>query len=450
MKKIQMLWLSCCMVIVLLVVSACSNQSGTTPGGNAPAATGGSASEGGKSNDAPVELRMGWWGSATQEVTLQALKLFEERHPGITIKGEFAGTGYWDKLSTQIAGSNAPDIIQMDIAQLSEYAKRGALLDLTPYAGDTIHTADFDKDMIDLGTIDGKLYALSLGANTYSMFYNATVLKELNIPEPQPTWTWDDFVEMNNKIGQMKNGFYGTLDQSSVVGAFEVFVRQHGGPLYENGKFAASKEILVKWFEMWENMRQNGGATPPDVTANIPVGGGEHHRQPLPTGKVAMQMIWSNNLYSYNNMMKDSVVGIQILPNGKDEVAKGGYIKPSQLLSANSKTKHPKETAMVIDFLLNDPDATAILGALRGVPSTSKVRAHIKPLINEHDARTFDYIETARGFTRKMDPPYPVGSSEVSEVFATVNEEVAFGVKKPAEAAEYMINEANKILSKQQ
>lgn len=185
----------------LLMTTAACSSSGTNAGEGAKAASG-------TANETPaIELRMTWWGSQTRhDLTAKMIKRFEEKNPGITIKPEYSGwDGYFDKLSTQVAGSNAPDIIQMDYAFLSDYAKRGTLLDLTPYTQDgTLRTEDHDQSMISAGSIDGKLYAITLGVNAPGVIYNASVLQELGIAEPQESWTWMDFADMANTIADKK------------------------------------------------------------------------------------------------------------------------------------------------------------------------------------------------------------------------------------------------------
>ena len=77
-------------------------------------------------------LRFTWWGNDTRtKLTNQAIEAYQKANPGVTIKpepGEWAN--YWDKLATQVAANDAPDIIQMDEKYIAEYGKRGALLDL--------------------------------------------------------------------------------------------------------------------------------------------------------------------------------------------------------------------------------------------------------------------------------------------------------------------------------
>ncbi len=63
----------------------------------------------------PAELRMGWWGNDDRaQRTLAVIDLFEAAYPDITVAGEpNGGAGdHFQILDTQLAASNAPDIIQ--------------------------------------------------------------------------------------------------------------------------------------------------------------------------------------------------------------------------------------------------------------------------------------------------------------------------------------------------
>ena len=87
---------------------------------------------------------------------------------------------------------------------------------------------------------------------------------------------------------------------------------------------------------------------------------------------------------------------IQVIPHTAGEVKSGEYLKPSLFISGYSKTKHPKEVAMVIDFLVNDPDAAAILGSERGVPVNSDIREKMKESLSDTDKMIFGFIDTSR------------------------------------------------------
>src|SRR5689334_15392352 len=97
-------------------------------------ACGGGSSGGGGSNGT-ANLQFAYWSNPVRtKNTNDAIAAYMKANPKVKITaqpGEFAS--YWDKLATQTAGNKAPDIIQMDMAYISEYGKRHALLDLQKY-----------------------------------------------------------------------------------------------------------------------------------------------------------------------------------------------------------------------------------------------------------------------------------------------------------------------------
>src|SRR6185436_16395570 len=97
-----------------------------------------------------ADLRMAWWGNQTRtDLTNQVIQRYQGATPGVTVRGEPAEwAGYWDKLATQTAADDAPDIVQMDLKYLRQYGDRGALLPLDE-AG--LATADFAEGTLDPG-----------------------------------------------------------------------------------------------------------------------------------------------------------------------------------------------------------------------------------------------------------------------------------------------------------
>jgi oligogalacturonide transport system substrate-binding protein len=64
--------------------------------------------------------------AARHAATLKALRLFEQRHPGLRVKAEYMGfNGYLERLTTQIAGGSEPDLMQINWAWLAMFSKRG-------------------------------------------------------------------------------------------------------------------------------------------------------------------------------------------------------------------------------------------------------------------------------------------------------------------------------------
>src|SRR5690606_40845689 len=95
-------------------------------GGGSGSAGGGGTGSGGE------QIRFTFWGPAFyQEFTGEMVDAFTEAHPEIQVSLEPSEWGgYWDRLATQVAANDEPDVINMDGKYLAEYAGRGMLADL--------------------------------------------------------------------------------------------------------------------------------------------------------------------------------------------------------------------------------------------------------------------------------------------------------------------------------
>ncbi len=115
-------------------------------------------------SDEPVTLRFTWWGNdARTAATEEVIAAFEKEYPNITIEPQFTDwAGYWDKLATETAANDSPDIIQMDEKYIATYGERGALLDLASLDG-AIDTADFAETALATGYVGEALYGIPVG-----------------------------------------------------------------------------------------------------------------------------------------------------------------------------------------------------------------------------------------------------------------------------------------------
>ena len=84
---------------------------------------------------------------------------FEAENPNIKVMREpMSWSDYWTKMSTQVAGGNAPDMFGMHPQYAADYALRGALLEIQPYVDNgTIDLSKFSDAIIDSGKYKDKL-----------------------------------------------------------------------------------------------------------------------------------------------------------------------------------------------------------------------------------------------------------------------------------------------------
>jgi multiple sugar transport system substrate-binding protein len=200
---------------VVLALSACG-------GGAAP-----------QSADGKVELRFSWWGGDKRaQLTQAAIAAFEAENPNIKIKPEFGDwSGYWDKLATQMAANDAPDIIQMDEKYITEYSSRGALLDLSKY---DIDTSKLDEAALNAGKGPKGLTGIAAGINAATILANPAVFKAAGVALPDDkTWTWEDFGRIAAEVtAKSPTGTYGAAAYGTDESSLGVWLRQNGRSLY--------------------------------------------------------------------------------------------------------------------------------------------------------------------------------------------------------------------------
>ena len=166
--------------------------------GPAPLGLQGGGSQGGGGEGGATDLALAWWGNPTRNKNTEAMiAAYMAANPNVKISGQPGDfTSYWDKLATQTAGGQAPDIIQMDMNYISEYGTRGALLDLG-----SVDTSKFVEGTVDSGKINDKLVGVNAGINSAVILANPKVFEKAKMDLPDDkTWTWDQMIEVGAEV----------------------------------------------------------------------------------------------------------------------------------------------------------------------------------------------------------------------------------------------------------
>jgi multiple sugar transport system substrate-binding protein len=391
-------------------------------------------------SDQPVTLRFTWWGSdARHERTQQVIKLFQDRHKNITVKGEFKEwNGYWDSLATMAAAQEAPDVIQMDELYLASYAERGALLDLNTVR-DHLDTGAIDKDVLATGVVDGKQYAVPTGLAAYSIVVNADLLAQYGVDLPDDdTWTWDDLKAIGARISQASGGeITGVQSWGFDTGGVNIWARQSGGALFgEDGKVAVEPAVLTDYWQYLVGLAQDGVAPQPSVTVERATASLD--QSGTATNKSVFATWWNTQLTS---LSAASGANLQLLKLPGEATAKkrGSYHKPSMYWSIFSRSEHPAEAALLVDFLANSQEAAEVILTDRGIPVNAEVQTFIEPKLDPADQAALTYLNEI-----EVSPPprvTPNGASNIEKILQRHTEQVLFGQLTPEAAATSFIAE---------
>lgn len=432
MKKLRALLFSLISVFLLVGVVGCSS------GNSSKEASGDGKAE-------KVEIRFTWWGDTKRhELYNSIVDRFEEKYPNIKVKREFGGwPEYWEKLTTQIAGGNAPDVVSMHQFYVADYARRNALLELSDYVKEnTINQGEFPESVVNSGKVDDKLYMIAQGVTMSGLVYNKKLFDDLGVEYPKQGWTYDDFTA---KVKELKSkGIWGVQDFSGgqLQPNFRYFARSNGQDLFtEDGKLGFEKETLVKWWTMWDELRK-AEAIPDAAT------GTEYESAPLEqnlfvTGKTAIHQIPANQLYLYQQQFKDGELEMVSMPT-VDGGEQGEYIEGAYL-SITEKSKHPKEAALFINFFVNEEKALELFKVEQGSPGSTKMADFVKPLLEPAQTKAVEFIQSA--VSNASTAPYsPAGVTELEAAFKDSASAISFGKMSVEDAAEQFMKQAEGIL----
>lgn len=454
MKK----WISLIVVVALilsLVLSGCGKASDDrSQTGNKPSETEQAAQEDTKNDsggsEKNIELRIAWWGSQDRhDRTIKVIEMFEEKYPNVTIQYEFSGwDGYWEKIAAQAAGGNLPDVFQQDYQYLTQYARKGLLLELDPYVEEgVLDLSDVDENSIAGGRVDGKLYGINLGSNAMCVAYDPELFEKAGVPEPSPDWTWEDYMETARKIHE-KLGIYG--DGNSPFHwfhGFEHYLRQRGLTFYsEDGTKLGYEDdnLFVEFYSMKLELAKEGAVPMPDVRLEVK----SVEDELIVTQRAAMATnMWSNQIIAMASAA-GRPIKMALLPKDENQVKEGLYIKPSQFFSAAETSENKEMAVKFIDYFTNDIEANKVLMAERGVPISSKVREALMPLLDDIQKQMFEYIDLAAEHSSPIDPPNPPGHPEVDKLLKNLEEQMLYGEISLEDAAVKFREEATKILEK--
>jgi multiple sugar transport system substrate-binding protein len=391
---------------------------------------------------AGTRLRCFWWGNPDRDKRTRALLDAYAKKTGLTISAESLGWGdYWTKLGTQVAGGNAPDLIQMDYRYLFEYARRETLLPLDAL----LPLPDFAPGDRNGGKVDGKLYGVNLGSNSKAMVYDVDMLAKAGAKSIDTSWTWDDFGRIAGEISKMNPGkYWGSSDNSRWEQGFEQWLNQRGKSLYSaDGKAGFTTDDVAAWFDLWARFRKAGAIPPADVGAT---NNGKIEEYELTRGLAAMSFANSNQVVAFQGLNKNRLA-ISVFPRDKGG-SSGHYIKPSQMMSVSARSKAPEDAAKLINFMVTDPEGVKFLGIERGVPCSAAARAVLAPEVDALGKMQIDFVAALGKIAVPLPPPPPKGAGEIEKLLLRTADSVAFGKASVKEGATQFHDEAVAILSR--
>jgi len=184
------------LAIAGLALAGCSGGSGENP------------SEGGGGDQNEVEV-FTWWASGSEKVGLDALVgVFNEQYPDIefinaAVAGG-AGSNAKAALAARLEANDPPDSFQAHAgAELTDYIEAGQLQDLSGFYSDAGLLDVFPSSLIELLTVDGKIYSVPSNIHRANVTWvNTAVLEEAGIDPTKAPADMDAWIADLEKLKQ--------------------------------------------------------------------------------------------------------------------------------------------------------------------------------------------------------------------------------------------------------
>jgi len=336
------------------------------------AGTGAAAAIGAARAATPVTLRLSWWGgSDVHRAYLSTIRRFEAKYPHITVKAEYTGwAGHLERLTTQIAGETAPDVMQINWNWLVLFSRQGdGFYDLNRLRS-VIEFDQFDADSLGMGTVKGRLNAIPTSMAARLFYFNATTYEKAGLRIPS---TWDDLFAAGPIFRDRLGPDYFPLDvnlQDVVALARTWHIQKTGAAFVDESRSRLNADLrqMVGAADLYRRLVEEHVV--PGARARASFGNvAPQEMRPWITGRYAGVHQWVSAIGKSADTLEPGqrlVLGdFPLLPGAKDA---GLLYRPAMLLAVNRGTRHPNEAALLLNFLLNDPEAARIFEVKRGAP----------------------------------------------------------------------------------
>jgi len=245
-------------------------------------------------------IRVMHWGDIIEMKNVEKIIKDIKLTKGITVTQERAPSGspYMEKVMTEAAAGNLPDILFVEEGNFKYLQDSGLLVDLTPYIESDrdkdFNIKDYYPEIVDRFTVDNKLYVIPRDiAPICVIYYNKKLFDEAGVAYPKDDWTWKDLLDKAQKLtkrdakGNVTQ--YGFLDEWTI---WEAWVYSNGGAIVDDikhpTKITLDSPEAIAGVQFRADLANKYKVTPPPVVINSTTMGWYGTASKFMEGKIAM------------------------------------------------------------------------------------------------------------------------------------------------------------------
>lgn len=404
-------------------------------------------------NDGTYEnctLTFSWWGGdARHDATIKAVEAFETKYPGIEVDMTYgAWSGWEDSMATMFATKTAPDVNQINWNWITSYSADGsAFLDLNTVSG-VLDLSQYPESALQQCVVAGELQAVPVSMTGRIFYWNKTTFEKAGISVPTS-------LEELMAAGETFKTVLGEEYYPIALGEYDRMILMvyylesvYGKPWVENGELQYNAEEIKKGLEFIQSLED--AHVTPSISKILGDGADSLDKNPKwMNGTYAGIFEWDSSASKFGSALEEGqefVVGDFFADMGAYQ---GGYSKVSLGFAISETCKHPKEAAMLLNFLLNEEEGTSIMASERGIPLSAAALATCtgKDLLNKIVAEANGKVLAWVSYP--LDPKFEAASLKSTDgVYYDVMAGLSYGDYGIDEAAAVLIDGIQKELNK--
>lgn len=428
---------------------------GGNGGGSATAVSSGNAGEAksdGAADGELAQISFSWWGNDDRhQATQEAIDAFNAAHTGsIEVTGEPSGFGNLEEtFATRYAGGTEADIMTVNYPWLIKYSPDGTgFYDLGQVA-DIVDFSQYDEGFLETGKTAGVMQAVPYGQNTLGVYLNKSAFERAGIEEIPSTF--EGYKEAAKVITAQNPNSYLIVSPTFRFAAIYYLQQKTGkGEFDENLNMNYTVEDYkdaMTWYKELADLHvfcsrqdylENVGNDPVSIAQNAKY---------IDGGYLGV-LEWTGGIASNAQTLADKGDELIVapLPTIDGAVFKGTMAKPSLTFAISKNSRHPREAAEFLQYILNDPEGTKLMGSKRGMVASKAAKASL-----EADGQITGAVKQAYDFTDKAEV---INNSPIFEdaVFTSSYEsnyeKYELGASTADEAAQAFFDEASAQVAK--
>jgi multiple sugar transport system substrate-binding protein len=333
----------------------------------------GSSDSGDGSSGGPVTLEFAqWWGAELPAGDFdKIISDFTTQNPNIKVKllsAPYASTK--QQLVTGAASKTLPDVVGLDGAWVSDFAKQGAIADMSQLMTD----ANYDQSQLASQVqIKGKTYMIPVVNFVYPLFVNKDLLTKAGVAKVPATRT--EFLDAAKKISALGGNVKGwalpldTAVPNGIQNDGMSWLWASGGSMLADGKPALTTPAVKSTVEYVKSLNDAGVIAPGSLTMKE-----QDKVEKFTNGQVGMMI---DSLAHINLIKKDQ-------PNLKFEVAavpaedgytgKRGLPYASWGIGVSNSTKHKAEAFKLVSYLMSQETNAKLSTIANGFPGNKNAK----------------------------------------------------------------------------